>query len=58
MGRIGKTETRLSEEIREVAENVDRLEKRIGHYEQRVSYAEGELGMDFGASPPDNPSLT
>ena len=55
-GRIDKTETRLSGEIREVENKVDLLEKRVGHYEQRISFAEGNLNMKFGASPPENPT--
>ena len=54
--RIDKTETRLSGEIREVENKVDLLEKRVGHYEQRISFAEGNLNMKFGASPPENPT--
>ena len=53
-GEIDKTETRLRGEIRVVGENVEILEKRIGHYEQRISYVEGKLDLGFGAPRQDN----
>ena len=55
-GRIDKSEARLGGEIREVGNKVELLEKRVGHYEQRISYAEGELNLGFGASPADDPT--
>ena len=55
-GRIDKSETRLGGEIQEVGNKVELLEKRVGHYEQRISYAEGNLNMKFGAQPAENPT--
>ena len=52
--QIDKTETRLRGEIRAVGDKVETLENRIGHYEQRISYAEAKLNLELGATRQDS----
>ena len=52
--QINKTETRLRGEIRAVGDKVETLENRIGHYEQRISYAEAKLNLELGATRQDS----
>ena len=54
--QIDKTEARLRGEIRAVANKVETLENRVGHYEQRISYAEAKLNLELGATRQDNPT--
>ena len=54
--QIDKTETRLRGEIRAVGDKVETLENRVGHYEQRISYAEAKLNLELGATRQDSPA--
>ena len=54
--QIDKMEIRLSGEIQAVGNKVETLENRVGHYEQRISYAEAKLNLELGATRQDNPT--
>ena len=46
---VGGAETRLRGEIQAVGDKVEILDKQVGHYEQRISYVEGNLDLGLGS---------